>query len=393
MSNATGRPNGRLCRLTKRMRFRGAAALATLALVAVSGAGGAGSEAPENGPIVFAASPADSMSQFVAAGLASGRTAFIELADSAKSPVLSARGRILAFTEWVGDYPALAPHVIGRGMRRGSRQSVGEGCEPAWSPSGTRIAFIHVISDELCNVAKLATVKRDGSELRDLVFGAVSRPSWSPNGRWIAYLRGSTLCVVRPDGTDAHSVAVGLSSGTSWFPYHWAPDSTRLAVVAGDELQVVSVSGGARPLANNAFWPRWSPTGRWIAFERYRGSELLVVNVNVKDLSQTVVGEGLEPTWVGNDRLAFTTAGGIRTVAYDGSSSRLAVKAPVYVWYRDLQHGGSRHGLAFRRETVDYAANLYAIDSVNETVRRLTASSVRGVDPAVSPDGRRVAFP
>src|SRR5262245_48749004 len=140
MSNATGRPNGRLCRLTKRMRFRGAAARATLALVAVSGAGGAGSEAPETGPSVLAASPADSMSQFVAADLASGRTAFIELADSAKSPVLSARGRFLAFTEWVGDYPAITPHVIVRGMRGGSRQSVGEGWEPAWSPSGTRIA-------------------------------------------------------------------------------------------------------------------------------------------------------------------------------------------------------------------------------------------------------------
>lgn len=375
------------------MRLRGAAAaLAILALVAVGSAGGAGPEARENGPIVFAAEPADSMAQFVAADLGSGRMPFIEMAESAENPVLSPAGRFVAFAQWIGEYPGITPQVFVQGMKRGAKHRVAEGCDPAWSPSGTRIVFIHVISEEFCNVAKLAIVNRDGSGLRDLVFGAVSRPSWSPDGRWIAFLQGSDLRVVRPDGTDAHTVASGDGSYTSWFPYSWAPDSTRIAVVAGSELQIASVSGGVTHVADDAFGPRWSPNGRWIAFERLRGSELDVVDVDVHDLKQTVVGQGNEPTWIGGDRLAFTATAGIRTVAHDGSSARLAVRAPNFVGYRDLQHVGSRHGLAFRRETVDYASNLFALGPDLESVRRLTAPTVRGVDPAVSPDGRRVVF-
>jgi Tol biopolymer transport system component len=379
------------------MRLRRAAvALATLALVAVSGAGGAGSGRPANGPIVFAAGPdayVGYMSQFVTDDLGPGRASFIEMDENAENPVLSPTGRFVTYHEWIGRYPESSrPEVFVQSTKNGSRHSIGRGCDPEWSPSGRQIAFIRVISDQFCNQAELAIVNRDGSGLRELVSGAVSRPTWSPDGRWIAFLQGADLRVIRPDGTDAHAVAFGVDSGTSWFPYSWAPDSRRLAVVEAGELKTVSVSTGGDTLADDAFWPRWSPGGRWIAFLRYRGSENEVVVVDVNDGRQTVVGQGLEPAWIGKDRLAFAANGGIRTVAHDGSSSRLAVRAPNFAWYRDLQPSGPRRGLAFRRETVDYAAQLFALDTDVDSVRRLTAPTVRGVDPAVSPDGRSVAF-
>jgi Tol biopolymer transport system component len=374
------------------MRFRGAAAaLATLALVAVSGAGSAGTETRANGQIIFAVGPADNadnaVRQFVAADLRSRRTTFTEIPDRAENPALSRDGRHLAYDEWVGEYPVNhRPLVFVQSMKDGSRHSVGRGCDPAWSPSGRRIAFIHVISDDFCNIAELAIVNRSGSGMRSLFTGIVTNPNWSPNGRWIAFLAGTTLYVIRPDGTDVHAL-VGDVGGT----YSWAPDSKRIAVVVGEGVRIAAVAGGVKVLADNAQRPTWSPTGRWIAFERYSGTSNIIV-ADANGSTRTVVGTGLEPTWIGDDLLVFTTIDGMRSVAHDGSRSRLVVKAPPYVWYHDLQPLRSSASLAFARETIDYTTILYALDPTRETVRRMMAPSVRGADPAVSPDGLQVAF-
>lgn len=379
------------------MRFRGAAAaLATFALVAVSGANGAGSL--ENGPIVFAAGPAEYTTQFVAADLRKRRTTFTEIPEGVENPAVSPGGRFVAFGDWVGEYPANTPRVFVQGMKGGSRHSVGEGCDPSWSPSGRQIAFVHVNSPDFCNQAEIAVVNRDGSKLRGLAYGFVSMPRWSPNGNWLAFVRRdqsgqrSDLYVVRPQGNDEHVVADGISGvggAGDWFS--WAPDSTRIAVFSGGGLQVASVTGGRlTPLVDDpsVYAPRWSPNGRWVAFA---DGQYHIAVVDVRDRAKAVVGQGLEAAWTGNDRLAFSATEGIRSARYDGSDSHLVIRAPTTVWYRDLQPLSAR-GLAFRRETIDYDARLYALDPELGSVRPLTAASVRGVEPAVSPDGRLVAF-
>jgi Tol biopolymer transport system component len=76
---------------------------------------------------------------------------------------------------------------------------------PAWSPDGTRIAFILG--------GRLTIANRDGSGLRSIAptwlvtADAYTRPAWSPDGRWLAVVKDNgDLYVLHPDGTGLRRV-------------------------------------------------------------------------------------------------------------------------------------------------------------------------------------------
>jgi Tol biopolymer transport system component len=80
------------------------------------------------------------------------------------------------------------------------------------------------------------------------------------------------LVVARPDGSQATPVTTGSDD----FSPQWAPDGRRIVFVRGDGgaktgIWVVNADGtGARPLDQDhpyAEHPRWSPNGRWIAYQ------------------------------------------------------------------------------------------------------------------------------
>lgn len=371
---------------------------AMLTLLAASSSPAAGPQAAENGPIVLSAS-AGYLSQFVTADLRSRNTLLLlNGPERAEDPTLSPDGRFVAFSQWVGEYPNTQPMIGVKPSSGGRRRWIGNGCEPAWSPSSRQIAFIHVTSpQESCHLAELAVSHRDGSARQSLFSGYVWRPSWSPDGRWIAFLTRSEqapytsyLYVIRPDGSSRRAVAEGVGD-----TYSWSADSSRIAVVARDgnfntKLGVVSVEGGQiNWLAHDAYEPRWSPSGRRIAFTRSEGR---VVVIDVSDRTETDIDQGASPAWVGENRLAFVTTAGIRVTRGDGSAQRLVIRAPVGVWYRDLRSLPKGRGVAFRRETNDYDGNLFTLSGKLFRPHRLTPAGIRAVDPVASPNGRRVAF-
>ncbi|HKT60457.1 MAG TPA: LpqB family beta-propeller domain-containing protein [Gemmatimonadales bacterium] len=116
---------------------------------------------------------------------------------------------------------------------------------PAWSPDGTRIAFVRLDDP----VHQLYTVRPDGSELTPVPIGdvrnAVLGPSWSPDGSRLAfsgYRDGEVgLWVVNDDGT-------GLTRLTPLdlevYPeVTWSPTGDRLAMVGkrGDDVGLWTV--------------------------------------------------------------------------------------------------------------------------------------------------------
>jgi Tol biopolymer transport system component len=102
----------------------------------------------------------------------------------------------------------------------GRRLLVGSAAEPAWSPDGSRIAYVGYAS-RLSETGRIAVIGVDGADARRVTSGdePETGPAWSPNGRLIAFARrvasSSVVLAIRPDGTGERTLIPARAGGAS----------------------------------------------------------------------------------------------------------------------------------------------------------------------------------
>jgi tricorn protease len=148
----------------------------------------------------------------------------------------------------------------------------------ALSPTGKRAVF--------GARGEVFTVPAENGEVRNITRTPASRemsPTWSPDGRWIAYLSDRTgeyeLFMRKSDGSGEER-RITTDGDTYRFPPLWSPDSRKLAF--GDEnhrLRWVDVNSGKVTDADSSTRAditdyRWSPDSRWLTYTKLGANRL-----------------------------------------------------------------------------------------------------------------------
>ena len=228
-------------------------------------------------------------------------------APAADAAFPGADGRI-AFTQEApaGDHTQSDVYTVnpdGSGLQRLSASANQNEFGPAFNAAGTRIAFWRTPAP--FGPGSLWVMNADGSGKRQLTTGIDARdPAWDPSGTRLAYTgpgAGSfDIWTLRAaDGQDRRRVTSGAPTD---FEPAWSPDGARIAFTRGlaqgdaGDLYAVGAGGGtANPITSTPAYDHqasWGPGGRRLTYERdfANSSSIFVVGADGSSPTRLTTG-------------------------------------------------------------------------------------------------------
>ncbi len=246
-------------------------------------------------------------------------------------------------------------------------------------------------------------IKSDGSGLRKLTKNPDDEdmPSGSPDGRYIAFVRGKDIYFMESDGSNPAILSPDGCCGA----LNWSPDST--VILYGRKLDerilIHAISIGSPkdiPLTylmdNRSLYlsPAWSPDGQQIAFIKMgttpESDGLIVARVdgrNFTNLSQNSTNQVLSFAWSPNGKqIAYvvmdygTLENSIYVINVDGTRNYKLLAGVSAVWSPD----GSK--IAFLNKEI------YVVNPDGTSLKQITNNLNGYAVPVWSPDGSKIAF-
>ncbi len=243
----------------------------------------------------------------------------------------------------------------------------------------------------------------------------------SPDGQWVAYVRGwsdqltdkqySNIWLVKSDGSGHRALTSGKTHDGS---PRWSPDGKRMVYLSDkdgtgrlyvrwmDTGEATPITGGAIPPSS----PEWSADGNHIAFSQFVPKAPLVIGT---PLTPPPGAQWAAPPKYTDDLVfRFDGAGDIPK----GFTHLFVVRAdggtPRQITSGDFHHSGVFGGgfawtpdaselivAARRRDSSEMElleSELFAVSVKDGTMRRLTDRLGPDNSPAVSPDGKLIAW-
>jgi Tol biopolymer transport system component len=202
----------------------------------------------------------------------------------------------------------------------------------SFSPNGRFLAY-----DPRTMPRSIREVAADGGRKDRLLVRNGRDVDWSPAGGSVAFVRGPFFRGSEIWVRDLRSRRQRRIARNGEFP-SWSWDGKKIAFVRGSDIWVVELAS-RKPwrLIRNAANPRFSPDGTHIAFEREVAPDVYIYIARADGRAPHRVAEGESPAWSPKGReIAFTDGRRIIRMRSDGSHRRRIYASKEYCACRDL---------------------------------------------------------
>lgn len=279
------------------------------------------------------------------------------------------------------------------------RDKLSQASSDRWLTWGLIILLVSVFA--ICLIVILADSNTD-------ICAACHTPQWSPDGQWLAVAmdvgtQESDIWVIRVDGS-ARTNLTTASQTRDRFPT-WSPDGRRLAFLRDSDIWVMNADGSnpvnLTPSSPGLDWmPAWSPDGQWIAFSSNREGnyDIWIMRPDGSELRNLTRDSALNeeaPAWIPNSSvIIYAAARGadrsvydIQRINADGSHWEIILSDDKY----NYDPAPSSHSILFTSNT-DNDEDVWIMQSDGSNVRNLTNTFFGDNEAAWSPDGQQIAF-